>query len=179
MASTLYRLQPDYPNGRRSEESVDAGLASLDRDRRRDWHAPRKRKSRPVVRFLVTFCIGVAATLTWQSFGDAARQVVASSSPVLGWLAPRVASLAQVDSDQAPPAGPAMASTGLQQPRAALLDLAAVRQSVEQVAAQNQQVVGDIAAMQTAQQAILRKLSTPPPPAQRQVTAPARSPAQN
>jgi hypothetical protein len=128
---------------------------------------------------LVTFCIGVAATLTWQSFGDAARQVVASSSPALGWLAPRTASFAQVDSDQAPPAGLAMASTGFQQLRAALLDLAAVRQSVEQVAAQNQQVVGEIAAMQTAQQAILRKLSTPPPPAPRQATAPARSAVQN
>ena len=179
MASTLHRLQHDYPNDRRSEESVDAGLAPFGRDRRRDWPAPRKRKSRPVVRFLITFCVGVAATLTWQSFGDAARLVVASSSPVLGWLAPQAASVAQVDSDQALPAGSAIASTGLQQLRAALLDLAAVRQSVEQVAAQNQQVVGDIAAMQTAQQAILRKLSTPPPPAPRQVTAPARGAAQN
>ncbi len=169
--ATLHPLQPDYPDDRWSEQSIDPGRAPLGRDRRKDWPSPRKRKSRPVVRFLVTFCIGVAATIAWQTFGDAARQLVASSSPVLGWLAP------QVDSDQASPAGPA--STDTRQLKAALLDLAAMRQSVEQVAAQNQQMEGDIATMQTAQQAILRKLSTPPPPAQRQVTAPARSPAQN
>jgi hypothetical protein len=27
--------------------------------------------------------------LTWQSYGDAAREMIANSSPQLGWLAPR------------------------------------------------------------------------------------------
>ena len=26
--------------------------------------------------FLITFCIGVAATLGWQSYGDAAREMI-------------------------------------------------------------------------------------------------------
>jgi hypothetical protein len=39
--------------------------------------------------FLITFCIGVAATLGWQSYGDAAREMIASSYPQLGWVAPR------------------------------------------------------------------------------------------
>ena len=45
------------------------------------------RKRGSFSRVLTTFCIGVAATLTWQSYGDAARQIIASpirSFP--GWL---------------------------------------------------------------------------------------------
>src|SRR5215470_896939 len=42
-------------------------------------------------RVLITFCIGVAATLTWQSYGDAARQIIASPYPQLSWLAPEAA----------------------------------------------------------------------------------------
>jgi hypothetical protein len=45
-------------------------------------------------RILVTFCVGVAATLAWHSYGDAARQIIAKSHPQLGWLAPRAASIA-------------------------------------------------------------------------------------
>src|SRR5260370_8933443 len=50
-----------------------------------------KRASRPLARFLITFYIGVAATLAWQSYSDTARQIIASLSPQLGWLAPRAA----------------------------------------------------------------------------------------
>ena len=40
-----------------------------------------KRASRVFRRFLIAFCIGVAVTLAWQSFGDAAREMIASASP--------------------------------------------------------------------------------------------------
>jgi hypothetical protein len=50
-----------------------------------------KRASRPLARFLLTFYIGVAATLAWQSYSDTARQIIASLSPRLGWLAPQAA----------------------------------------------------------------------------------------
>src|SRR5262249_58795342 len=50
--------------------------------------SPGKRSSRTLVRFLITFAVGVAATLVWQSYSDAARQVIANLSPQLGWLAP-------------------------------------------------------------------------------------------
>jgi len=43
------------------------------------------------MRFLIAFCVGIAATLAWQSYGDAARQTIASSHPQLAWLAPEVA----------------------------------------------------------------------------------------
>ncbi len=40
-----------------------------------------KRVSFALVRFLITFCSGVAATLAWQSYGDAAKPMIANSSP--------------------------------------------------------------------------------------------------
>src|SRR5258705_9881808 len=33
-----------------------------------------------VARFLIIFCIGVSATLVWQSYGDRAREMIASQS---------------------------------------------------------------------------------------------------
>lgn len=50
-----------------------------------------RRASGSVARFLIAFYIGVAATLAWQSYGDAARQFIAKLSPQLGWLALRAA----------------------------------------------------------------------------------------
>src|SRR5258708_2583558 len=51
----------------------------------------RRRRSRTLARVLITFCAGVATTLAWQSYGDAAREIIANSYPQLGWLAPRAA----------------------------------------------------------------------------------------
>ena len=51
----------------------------------------RKRASRALSRFLIAFCTGVAAILAWQSYGDAAREMIASSYPQLSWLAPQPA----------------------------------------------------------------------------------------
>ena len=33
--------------------------------------------------------MGVAATLAWQSYGDATREMIASSYPQFGWLVPQ------------------------------------------------------------------------------------------
>jgi sporulation related protein len=44
------------------------------------------------VLFLIAFCTGVAATLAWQSYGGAARNMIVSPSPQLGWSAPQAAS---------------------------------------------------------------------------------------
>src|SRR5262249_9063322 len=37
---------------------------------------------------LMGFCLGIGATLAWQSYGDDARRTIARSYPQLGWLAP-------------------------------------------------------------------------------------------
>jgi hypothetical protein len=158
-----------------------------------------RRTSRSLARFLVTACIGVAATLAWQSYGGAAKQMIANSAPQLGWLlslaatnppsgreiaveqpsppaAPQTASAPQAASAQAaavaPTASETAASTAptapapeLQQLATMAHDLAAVRQSVEQLAAGQEQMARDIAKLQTAGQDIRRRISALPPTA--------------
>jgi|SRR5262249_11898429 len=47
--------------------------------------AIKKRRSRGIVRYLVAMGIGVVATLAWQSYGEATKQVIATKAPELGW----------------------------------------------------------------------------------------------
>ena len=42
--------------------------------------------SRSIARSLIIFCVGVAATLAWQSFGGTAKQMIADSAPQVSWL---------------------------------------------------------------------------------------------
>jgi len=132
-----------------------------------------KRAPRALARFLITFCIGVAATLAWQSYGDAARQMIASSFPQLGWLAPQAAPVAQTAPDMISPAAPASRSPDQQQLNALLIDVAGLRQSVDQLAASQEQLTRNITKLQTAEQDILDRISAPPP---RPAGAPARTP---
>jgi len=82
----------------------------------------------------LTFCIGVAATLTWQTYGDAARNAIATSFPRLVWLAPQATPVAQNTSDIFAPAASAASFPDQQQLDAMSLDLDAVRQSVDRMA---------------------------------------------
>jgi len=75
-----------------TEPSVDAPLQPTDLDLvastpssfgKQAWFA--------VARFLIAFCIGVAATLAWQSYGGAVRKTIANSSPQLHSSAPQAA----------------------------------------------------------------------------------------
>src|SRR5262249_49826315 len=92
-----------------------------------------KRASRGLTRFLIIFSLGIGATLAWQSYGDAARAMLANSSPQLGWLAPQPAPLAQTTPSMVLPPAAESASSDLQQLTAAV---ASMRQSVDQLAAQ-------------------------------------------
>jgi hypothetical protein len=75
-----------------SVEALAAHAANLKDDRSQNRQpSPAERSSRAIARFLVTFCVGVVATLAWQSYSDAARQFIARLSPQLGWLAPKAA----------------------------------------------------------------------------------------
>jgi hypothetical protein len=96
----------------------------------------RRRPLRALARFLTALCIGMAATLAWQSYGDAARQMIANSYPQFGWLAPRRALAAQKASD-----GIALAaSPDHQQLDAIMRHLHAMQQSIDRVAAGQEQV---------------------------------------
>jgi hypothetical protein len=73
-----------------SAETPAVFTADLKSDRFADGQpSPSEETSRPHSSTLISFCIGVAATLMWQSYSDAARQIIATWSPQLGWLAPQ------------------------------------------------------------------------------------------
>src|SRR6516162_2986011 len=47
--------------------------------------AIKRRRSRGSIRYLVAMGLGVAATLAWQSYGEATKQIIATKAPELGW----------------------------------------------------------------------------------------------
>jgi hypothetical protein len=167
MDSTFRPTQFEFPpHLRAATPTVDASDAVITR------LSLGRRASRRLARFLIVCCIGVSATLAWQSYGDAARAMIANSSPQLGWLAPQTVPVVPT----APYVAPAdAASSGLPQ---LALGLVAVRQSVDQLTAQlaavQQQMAGDIAKVQSDEQEILHKLPAAPP---RPTAAPAHKPA--
>jgi hypothetical protein len=111
----------------------------------------RKRSSHG--RVLVAFCFGVAATLACRFFyTEAAREMIASSYPQLGWLAPQ-ATVSQTVPDTIMPA---IASLDEEELKAMSLDLTAVRHSVDQLVTQQEQMARDFAAKT---QNILDKIS--------------------
>jgi hypothetical protein len=110
--------------------------------------------------------LGVAATLSWQAYSDAVREMVANSYPQLAWFAPKAA-VAQTTP-------PALApSPELEQLKALSLGFATVQQRVDQLAASQQQMSTEVANLRADQQELLQKMSAPPP---RQTAIPARKP---
>jgi hypothetical protein len=95
----------------------------------------RKRASRALSRFLIAFCTGVAATLAWWSYGDAAREMIANWYPQLGWLAPKTEPVPQSAPNTIALGAPATPSFDQQQLSAMSLNLDAVRQSIDRIAA--------------------------------------------
>jgi hypothetical protein len=115
-----------------------------------------RRSPRALTRFLITFCIGVAATLAWQSYGDAARDIIAGSYAQLGWLAPQSAPIAQNAPDVIAPIAPAAASPDQQQLSAMALDLDAVRQSIDRIAASQEQMTRNVDQLAAGQEQMTR-----------------------
>jgi hypothetical protein len=74
--------------------------------------------SAAALRTVLAFVVGIAATLAWQSYGNAARTTIAGWSPRLAWLAP--ASMA--------------VGASREQIKATTLALTSVRQSVDKLA---------------------------------------------
>jgi small-conductance mechanosensitive channel len=128
-----------------------------------------------LMRLRITFCIGIAVVLAWQSYGDTAREMIANSSPQLSWLAPQPA-VAQTASDTV---APTTSSANPQELKAMSLDLAALRQRVDQLAAQvaadQEQMARDFTTkLQAAERDILAKISVPSP---QPAAGPVRKPA--
>jgi hypothetical protein len=121
-----------------------------------------RRIFRALARFFFAVLIGVGATLAWQSYGDQAMDMVRAWDPSLGeWL----------PASMSKPAAPPVTSAEVQQQlKPIATDLAAVRRTIEQLTANQdqlsrtqQQMAQSIAALQAAEQQLSQKLSSPPP----------------
>ena len=172
-----------------------------------------KPPSRAFARYSLAICIGVAATLTWQSYGQSIKEIVATRASDLGWspevkqtIAGWVEQLGWTKSPEnaaAPSSVPETAHLGTveqtalnkiaakmpiapsldpQQVQQLSLDLAALRHTVEQVAASQTKIQGEIDNLLVTDMEIFLKIPTPPqPPAassrkQMPVTPPSRAP---
>jgi hypothetical protein len=115
-----------------------------------------RRIFRSLARFSIAVLIGVGATLGWQS--DAAKEMLLARAPALAW----VLSVSTTKS-------PVVAATSTDpMPRLAPLasNLDVVRRGVEQLAAKQEQLAQNIAALKAVEEDIRQKMSsTPPAPA--------------
>jgi len=135
-------------------------------------------------RYLLAICIGVAATLAWQSYGESAEQIIATNAPKLGWSSEAkqmIVSWVQQLGWTKPSAGPeitavrpsaletqvatvgqtvlakspATPSIDPEQLHQMAVDLAALGRTVDQLAASQDLMVHQIDMLQTSNQEIL------------------------
>ncbi len=113
-----------------------------------------KRMLRAILRVSLAILVGVVGTLSWQSYGDEARETVRSMAPSLDWLIPPPMPKS--------PAGDERSADLAGQLKPMALDLAVIRKGVEQLAANQEQLAakdGAIAQNITALQALGRELA--------------------
>src|SRR6516165_2629981 len=125
-------------------------------------------------RYLVGICFGVVATLAWQSYGEIPKQIIAANAPELGWppetKQTQVATVAQTVPAAVVPKTLGATSIDPQQHQI-VLGLTALGQTVDQLAASQDQMVHQIDMLQNSNQEILasnreilEKIPAPPPP---------------
>ena len=154
--------------------------------------------SRGFARYMLAICIGVAATLAWQSYGQVTKQIIATRAPELGWSpeakqtiaswveqlgwtkppagaeiatarpsvpeTAQAATVAQTAPDKVAPKAPIAASLDPQQVQQIALDVAALRQTVDQVAASQTKIAAEINNLLVTDMDIFLKIPTPPQP---------------
>ena len=130
-----------------------------------------KRMFRTLVRFSIAVLIGVGGTLGWQSYGDEAREMLVAQAPALGLLLP-------VSTARSPVMAATSTDTRQLAPLASTLD--AVRRSVEQLAAKQEQMAQNIAALRAAERASDKDAihAPAPAPAQQATSIPQPKPPQ-
>ena len=105
-----------------------------------------RRMFRTLFRFSIAVLIGVGATLGWQSYGDEIREILIAQAPAVGMLLP-------VPSTRPPVSAAAYGDPTRQlAPMASTLD--AVRRSVEQLAAKQEQIAQNIAALRAVEEEV-------------------------
>jgi hypothetical protein len=133
----------------------------------------KKRGSRKFTRYLIAILIGVAATLAWQSYGESAKQIIATRAPELGWspeTKQMIATSIQWIGWTKPSAGPEKQvpepttpsfAAGQQQ---MTQDLAALRQTVEQFAGGQDQMAREMRRLESAVAELNAKIRESPQP---------------
>jgi hypothetical protein len=185
-----------------SSEDLQRLLVEDSQTQRAPESLTKRRASRAFVRYLVAICIGVAGTLAWQSYGEATKQIIATRAPELGWSpeakqmiaswvqqlgwtkplagpenaavrSPHAAPAAQSAPQTVTPKAPVAPSVDPEQVQQITQGLAALRQTVEQVAAAQDQIAREIKQVLAADMELLSKIPAPPP---QPPAAPARKP---
>jgi hypothetical protein len=128
-----------------------------------------KRALRTLTRFAIAVLIGVGATLGWQAYGDDARRIAATRAPTLSWLLSVSANSPAVVATSPDPA---------QQLERSASNLDAMRRSVDQLAAKQDQMAQNLAALQAIEEDIRQKMVSPPPPPQPTAPIPQPKPPQ-
>ena len=121
------------------------------------WDRPSigRRMFRSITRFTIAILIGVGATLGWQSYGDVAGAMLVERAPMLAWLM-------SMSATKSPIAAKTSTSQTQQiEPLASNLD--AVRLSVDQLSAKQDQMAQRIAVLQAVEEDIRQKMSLMPP----------------
>jgi len=106
-----------------------------------------------LARFLIAIFIGVGGTLAWQSYGDVAKDMVAARAPTLAWLL-----FISPTKSSAVSASPNLA----QQAEAQAFNLDVLRRNVEQLAARQEQMAQNIAALVAVEEDVRQKMSFTP-----------------
>lgn len=118
-----------------------------------------RRMLRTIGRFLFAVLIGVGATLAWQSYGDDARAMLGTWAPSLASLVP----FSTAKSASSTASSPSLT----QQLQPIALDVAAVRQKVEQLSVDQQQlganevqIAESVAKLQALEQDVSQKVAS-------------------
>ena len=135
----------------------------------------KRRGSRGFARFLVAICIGIAGTLAWQSYGDAIKQIIAARAPELGWSPQAKQTIAswtvgwtkpptspeKITSETVGSKTPPTASVDPAQVRQIAQNLAALRETVEQIAASQDQTSREMARVESVLAELILKIPEP------------------
>jgi hypothetical protein len=125
-----------------------------------------RRIFRSLTRFLIVALIGAGVTLTWQSYGDKAKEIakemVRARVPSLAWLLP-VSTPKSFPEGQVTPVATITSPELAQQLKPMAIDLALVRRNVEELAARQTQMAQSLTTLQAVEQDIRQKILSPPP----------------
>jgi hypothetical protein len=185
----LLGIRHHLDDGTSERKEVSDRLLAIEQEMKRRG----SRGSPGFARYLVAICIGVAAILAWQSYGEQlgwspeVKQMIAGWVQQVGWTKQgagsestavqpsvpetQVATVVQTLPAAVVPKAPAASSIDPEQVHQIAEGLVALRQTVDQLAASQDQMVHQIDTLQTSNQEILtsnqeilEKIPAPPPP---------------